>query len=338
MSKKKTTESDQLIEALAFIEPGVGDVEFEHKFVRLANKQAVSSNGQISCGHPVSEELILCPQHKDLLTAIKKCGSSLVISETPGGKISVKGKKLRALVNTLNADDLLSAIPDERIGKINNSLKTAFKICGKLATEAAARVIEASLLLEKNTCTGTNGFCIIQFWHGIDLPNGIVIPKVFSDAVARAEYDLTDVGFSFTNEGVPNTITVWFENGSWIKTLCYSDKWPKLDKALEGEPNPKKLPVDFFEGVEAVSKFNDKGTVFLDGKQIKSQLSDKEGAQFTIKDVPKGIQFNGELLYKVASSWVSTIDLDCKVDNKPRVFFFGSVDECQIRGVLMGIA
>lgn len=329
----KPTQASQLVEALAFVEVGTNDFQPWHSFIRLAGNMAISYNGQVSAGHPIAEELTLCPQLDRLKMALQRCGKSLVITETPSGQLSIKGDKLRALVPCMAASELPSVTPDAPVAEIGDVLKEAFKVCNSLASEAGERVIEASLLLEASTCTGTNGHVMLQYWHGINLPPHLVLPKLFTAAVAKQAKPLTGFGFSWGNDGLVNSVTFWFEGGAWIKTQCYQDRWPDINPVINVASSPIETPKELFEACEAVSGFNENGSVFFAEDAVMSHDTDLTGAQYKVKGLQAGKCFNGEYMKKIAP-YAKSVDFTTYPD---KLFFFGGEPANPIRGAVMGI-
>lgn len=331
---KKPAASAPLVEALDFIDVATSDFQHWQKFIRLSGNMAIAFNGQIAAGHPIAEELTLCPQLDKFKIALNRCGKSLTISETPSGQISVKGDKLRALVQCLTAEDLPYVQPDAQIVPIGEIIKETFKVCGVLASEAAERVMEASLLLEANSCTGTNGAAILQHWHGVDLPPAMVLPKVFTAGIAKQTKALVGFGFSWNvDQTQVASVTFWFEGGAWIKAQCYADKWQDVNSVLNVQSVPSDTQGDLFEAIEAVSHFNEDGFVtFAEGK-IMSHDTDAVGAQYPVKGLNGGKKFNGKLI-KTVAPYAAKIDLTSYPD---RAFFFGGTAENPVRGAIMGL-
>lgn len=331
----KPTQAQQLLEALDFVSYGTGDVQDWHKFVRLSGNMAITFNGQISAGHPIVEELTLCPQLDRLRDALKRCGKTLVISETPTGQLSVKGDKLRALVPAAaSLADLPPAQPDPPIAIVSDILKEAFKVCGSISSEASETVVEASLLLEANTCTsvGKGKATMLQFWHGIDLPPAMVVPKAFAEAVAKQSKALTGFGFSWHGQSV-GSVTFWFDGGSWIKTQCYADKWPDISRIIDVQSFPVEVPSGLFDAAEAVMHFSDDGGIIFGDGKVMSHDSDNAGAQYEVAGLQGGKRFGGKLFKSIAAH-VKSIDLTTFPD---RAFFFGGEPANPVRGVIMGL-
>lgn len=333
----KATQASQLLEALAFVEVGTNDFQPWHSHVRLSGNMAISFNGQVAAGHPIAEELTLCPQLDKLKMSLQRCGKSLVISETPGCQLSVKGDKLRALVPCMQATELPPIEPDAPVVQFGEQtgdvFKAAFKVCNSLASEAGERVIEASLLLEASTCTGTNGYVMLQYWHGIDLPPHMVLPKLFTAAVAKQAKPITGFGFSWGYDGYVNSVTFWFEGGAWIKTQCYQDRWQDIDPIINVPSYPIETPAGLFEGIEAVHSFNETKWVYFADEKVMSHDTDLIGAQYDVKGLQGGKCFNGDFMAKIAP-YAKTIDLTTYPD---KCYFFGGEPSNPIRGCVMGI-
>lgn len=331
---KAPTQAENLLKALDFIKVGSGDLEDWHKFVSLSGNFAISSNGQIAAGHPIEEELTLCPQLGKLEATLKRCGKKLVISESANNRLTITGEKIKAVVPCVLQNELPYVAPDQQIATVDDRIKEAFKICVPLANENATRCCEASLLLEANTVTSTNGKTILQYWHGIDLPPQMAIPKLFAQAIARQSLSVTGAGFSWQENGKARSITIYFENGAWIKTLCYFDEWPNVNQVLNVETNPSEPLEGLFEGVEAIVSFSDDEYVTLGDGEVLSHDDNGVGAQYVVKGLQGGKKFKGDDLKKI-SNHISTLDLNSYSD---RAYFFGGTPDNPIRGAIIGIA
>lgn len=334
---KVASQAEMLEAALAFVSPVESDMNDYSQYVSLVGNMAIMFNGQLAAGHPIVEELTLCPHLERLKQALKNCGKSLVITETDGGQLSLKGDKIRALVPCFDFGGVGVMGPDAPVVEGDfDILKQAFKVCGTLASEQGERVIEASLLLEPNSCTGTNGLAILQFWHGIaNLPPGTVIPKAFASAVAACGKKITGIGAGWNAQGgFASSLTFWFEGGAWFKTQCYNDRWPNLAPILDVPCNHLPVPEGLFTAIEAVSHFIDEeksSAVFFMGGCVQSHADANVGAQYEVSGLPGGKIFNGRLVKQVAP-WVKTIDL---VSFPDRAFFFGGEAPNPVRGAIM---
>lgn len=335
---KVNTQASELMAALEFVSVAVADHEFYKEHVRLENNFVVAFNGQMAAGHPITEDLKCCPHADKLKSAIAKCGKSLAIVQTPGGKLSVKGDKLNALVPCLPAYDVPVWTPNKPMHPLADveAIKEGFKICGALASEAASDVIQAALLLEGNQVTSTNRQIIIQYWHGVDLPPNIVIPKIFAMAVAKQTKPIVGFGFQWYDANTCDKVshlTFYFDGGAWISTVCYADLWPDMSRVLNVQSFPVDVPAGLFDGIGAVYDFNDKGYVtFADGK-VQSHASNLEGAQYDVAGLQAGKQFGAKAILKIAP-FVKAIDY---TTFPQKAMFFGGEPGHGIRGAIAAI-
>lgn len=330
---KASSQAEQLSAALAFVDVAIKDdkaaLDYQ-QHVNLHGKFAVAFNGQVSAGHPIAEELELCPHLSRLQAAISRCGKSLVMAETPTGQLSVKGDKLRALVPCLPPQDMPETQPDTQVAVLTEAVREAFKVCGTLASEEGKRVVEASLLLEANTCTGTNGAALMQYWHGIDLPPAMVLPKLFTAAVVKVAKPLVGFGFSWNDDFTKvKSVTFWFEGGAWIKTQCYEDAWPSIDHIINHPSHPSPVLAGLFDAIEAVQHFNDDKFITFAENKVMSHDTSAVGAQYEVKGLQGGLKFDSKLIKQIAP-FAKQMDITT-YDN--RAFFFGD----NVRGVIMGL-
>jgi len=340
---KINPQAEQLTKALAFVSLVSEDDETlpNNGHVMLGSNMAVVLGRMMSAGHPIVEDLEICPHLDRLKLALARSGAGLTIAKTAGGSLSVSGKKFRALIPTVPQDTMPPIFPDMPVAVVNDSIKEAFKVCGTLATEAGERVIEASLLLEAYVCTGTNGVAMMQYMHGIDLPPHMVISKTFAAAVAKVEAPLTGFGFTWSEElQKPSSITFWFEGGLWLRCNCYSDRWPEIEQIVGAANYPAALPAGLFEAIEAVEKFSDdkEPSVYFNDGKVQSHYTAEAGASFDVPGLQGGKRFKAKLVRQV-SPYVTAIDLTTFED---RAFFTGGTPNefgvGAIRGVLMGMA
>jgi hypothetical protein len=325
----KAQKDNQVISNIASALQFVGivsgkDLSAYMEHVKLADGFAIMSNGQLSAGFPIEEDLDLIPNYNLLSKAIKKCGKSLSLTELDSGRLSVKGDNLRAIVPCLDPGSWPSVQADMPVATVGEPLRQALAVCGVLASENAERVFEASVLLEAYQCTSTNGNCVMQFWHGIDLPPALVVPKSFIQAITKAKGDL--VAFGWTQD---TSITFYFAGGAWIKTLLYADKWPEVSHIIDKPFEAVTVPKEFFNGVDAVTDFNENEYVTLSEGLVKSNESTNVGAQYDVKGLASDKVLSGKQL-RLLEPFITAIDFNSYPD---RIFFSGD----SIRGVLMAI-
>jgi hypothetical protein len=128
------------------------------------------------------------------------------------------------------------------------------------------------------------------------------------------------------------SFTIWFENGAWLKTNCYEDRWQEFSQLLDVQTNPVEISSypDLFEAIAAVEPFNEESPVFFGEGFVASHREADAGAVYEVKNLPAGKIFDAKLIRQV-SPYVLHIDLTTQPD---RGFFFGN----SVRGVFMGMA
>lgn len=328
--KARSEAASKLAEALNFIAPAYkeGGQPFQ-AHARLAGKMISATDGTFSAGHAVEEELALCPHIGRLIDALNKAGSSLAITENENGTLLVKGDKIRATVPCIPGSDLPQVMPDPRIATIDDRLKDGFAKLLPLLKAEAERVVEVSILLRANAMSSCNGTVIFEYWHGIDLPPDLVIPKTFAAAVAGCSKTLQGFGFS------AKSVTFYFEDGSWYKSQLYSEEWPDVEKLFDYASYPAPVPEGLFEAVKAIESFSKDGGIHFHEEKLKTTYDNYQdrggpvyGATYDVPGLQSGHSFTAKLL-KLIEPVCATIDY---TSNEDRAFFF---DGGNVRGSIM---
>lgn len=326
--KAKSTAASKLAEALNFVAAASNDDPSRtyQAHARVAAKWIIATNGTISAGHPVEEELALCPHIARLVDALNKAGTTLALTERDNGQLLVAGDKLKATVPCLSGDQFPPIMPDQRCATIDDRIKEGFAAVVALAATTGERVFETSILLRANSMFGCNGNVIFEYWHGIDLPPGLVIPKPAAVAIANCKKKLTGFGFSRASA------TFYFEDGSWYKTQLYGETWPDIDALFDAPCFPGEVPTGLFEAVGAIENFSKDGAVhFHDGK-LKTTYDNYNngpayGATYEVPGLQGSHSFSAKLL-RLIEPVCKSIDYTSSDD---RAFFIGG----NVRGVIM---
>ncbi len=333
---KINEQAEQLSIALAFVSAAyVKDETLEcAPYVRLGNNMAVVYSRQMSAGHPIAEEIELCPHLDKLKSALARTGKSLTITKTPKGSLSVSGDKenIKALIPCW-AEPIPYLAPDDNVAIVDERLRNAFKACAVLSSESAERVIEASILLEANVCSATNGFALLQFWHGIDLPPHIVIPKVFAAAVCKVDKKIEGFGFSWDyNLEKPGSITIWFEGGAWLRCQCYSDRWQDISHITDAPNFPADIPAGFFKACEGIASLGYESVYFGDNK-LMSNYTIEAGSYYEVSGIQPGKRLATDYILKL-QPYITKLDL---TTHEKIVYFIGGEESGPMRGAIMGM-
>lgn len=291
--------------------------------VALRNGWAVAFNGVIAIGEPIKEDLQVCPNGLLLKEALSKCGQGFTITNA-NNKLTIKGDKFKAVVPCLPLEDIQTAFPDPQIAATDDRLKAALAAVAPLALDEGA-VVTASVLIDKGTCVATDRLVIIQAWHGIDLPPMLALPKALIKPLIGNPKKLS--GFGYSN----SSCTFHYEDGSWIKTQYYADKWPDVSMILDKKTNAWPLPENFYEGVKALTPFSENGFVFFDSNLMKSHEDEGVGATFDIYGLPKGPVLNIKQL-RMVEPLIKTVDFQVPHSDHRMTLFYGD----GVRGAIAG--
>lgn len=325
---KSTENKSSLLQALEFVScvsEKIGAPFETH--VGLKNHWAIMFNGIVAAGAPIEEELYCYPHTQDLLTALSKCEGTFSLTQLDNQRLSIKSGKFKAIVYCLDPMLMQEAIPDPQIVGINNSFKEAVEAVGVIASENAQHVLTASVLMNGSTVISTNRVMVLEYWHGLDLPPNVPLPKEFVTALTKQKKNLT--GFGFSN----NSATFYFEDGCWLKTQLYADSWPDMNRILSLRGNLWTIDPNFYKALDAVEPFSEDGNVYFDTNLIMSHAEAAEGAQYECAGLPKGVIYPIKQL-KIIKPFVKRIDYmaDGLNDSSYCLVFEGDV----IRGIIAG--
>ena len=292
--------SSGLVEALKFIsvaQRDTGQVYQTHCI--LARNMAVAFDGVVAAGVPIAEDIQACPQTGALVAALSQCGESLSITQLDGARLSIKSEKFQAYVPCVSWQELTYPTPDAPCATIDDRIRAGFACVGILASDTSQHVVTASVLLQANSMVSTNRHVMLEYWHGIDLPR-IIIPKAFVTAITKSTKPLKQLGFS------DNSVTFYFDDGSWIKSQRYADEWPDMGKILNQGFEPKPIPENFYKAVDAVASFSDDGSVRLMDTKLSSHKDAGVGAVYDC-DLRVNVTLNAKYL-KIAEPYAKVFD------------------------------
>ena len=320
------TKSNAFVEALRFVglvTKEVGPANETH--VSLGSNWATAFNGIIAVGSKIIEDIYAAPNNKLLIEALSKCGEHLSITQLDNNRLSIKSDKFKAIVPCVDPQLMTIAVPDEPIAIINDRLKQAIEIVGILANEDAQSVVAASILLSKGSAIATNRHVIFEYYHGIDLPNGLALPKALVQPLTKNKKVLSKFGFS------QSSATFYFEDESWIRSQFYAEPWPDVRPILDRSCNPWPVPADFWTGLAAVAPFSPDGAIFFHNGMLSSHTETGQGATFEVAGLPGGPIYSSRQLAFI-KPYADKIDFLAPGPAGPMLMFYGP----NIRGAIAG--
>lgn len=301
-----------LLTALEFVtlaSKEIGPAHFTHLFV--TGQRCTASNGVVSAGSMIDEDLTVCPHAHLMLEAMSKAGNQFQIVQT-GDALSVKSDDYSALVPCAKAVDVIAAFPDSEQWPCNSKLLEALEACGKLAIENAESVVAASVMIRSGSVVGTNRQVILEYWHGNDMPP-MILPKAAVSILIKVKKEIRGFGYS------AESLTLWYSDNTWMKSQLYTEAWPDVDKLLNVVAAPKPIQKGFFEALDAVEPFSE-GTVHFNDECLTSNTD--ATIQYAVRDVkglPCGPSFGCKNLDLIRPH-VKLIDWACGQDNKIAYF------------------
>jgi hypothetical protein len=300
--RSKLQPSNQLLDALQFcsvVSEKLGASYETH--IGLRNNWAIAFNGIIAAGAPIVEDIVCHPHTLLLFDALSKCEENYSLTQLDNGRLSVKSGKFKAVVPCLDPTLMQEALPDPMIVGIDNKFKDAVEAVGVLASENAQHVLTASVLMNGASVISTNRVMLLEYWHGLDLPPNIPLPKQFVAALVKQKKALTGFGFS------RSSATFYFEGGCWLRTQLYSDEWPDVSRILNIPANLWSIDQGLFKAIEAIEPFSADGLVYSDTNLLMSHAESSIGATYECSGIPKGFVYPIKQL-KMMKPFVKKID------------------------------
>ncbi len=295
--------------------------------IGLKNNWAIAFNGTVAAGAPIDESIYCYPHNLLLIEALSKCEENFSLTQLDNDRLSIKSGKFKAVIPCLDPLLMQNASPDPQIVGITNKFKEAVEAVGVIANEKAQHVLTASVLMNGATVISTNRVMIMEYWHGLDLPPNIPLPKEFVSALSKQKKSLTGFGFSH------NSATFYFEDGCWLRTQLYADEWPDVSRILNRKANLWSIDPNFYKALDAVAPFSDDGNIRFDLNLVMSHDNTSQGANYECAGLPKGVTYPISQL-KIIQPYVKKIDFCAEgtSDSNYCLVFEGDV----MRGVIAG--
>lgn len=286
-----------LLDAVKFIshaQRSKGNERATHSLVRYGH--IVANDGLLAAGSPIAEDdLNCCPQTDRLRLALERCGTEHQIVQSDDSLFLHSGE-FSAYIPLCDAAKLAVAVPDPALGPLGEAFRTALRVVGSLVRDSAPTLLQSCLQLDTSSCIATNGFVILQYWHGFDMPPGLLVPKQFVDAVCRIKKPISAFGFS------QETFTIHFEGDCWLRTNLFRERIPNMEAKLSDEVKRTPWPDGFFEQAALVAKFSEDGDLYLNDSLIRSHKTGNLGCyqSYPMKDIPSCVIYQASTLAAIA--------------------------------------
>lgn len=321
---KKKEEQNEIVKALEFV--GLAQAETGNNYethCRIDQGQVVAFNGIIAIGCAFAFDISACPHTKRLTAAIAGSQTPSITQIDPW-RLSVTTSKLRAIIPCVDPRDLLQVGPDARVGWLTNDFREALIGVSDILVESGDRVVLSSAYCRSQSVITTNGHVIFESWHGIDMPDGLIVPKAFVTTLKKINKDIT--GFGFSN----GSLTIYFDDESWIRTQLYNgNDWPNFQPILDRIVPTKAVdtPADFFDAVRAVAPYCDDNGLRVINGAIHSHDTTAKGAQYTVPGLVADFRANPKCLL-AAQPFAAKVDF---LSDATMMLFFGD----KVRGAIV---
>lgn len=324
--KTKAKDDSALLAALRFVSVAQSDHGTPYQtHCRFFNGHCVAFDGVLTAGIPYADEIPACPNTFQFIAALERATGALSLTVLDNMTTVVKTDKFRANIEGLTSADMQYVYPDAAQWPLNDDFRKAAAIAGIFCTEGAQTVHGSAVATRNGSIVGTNGIALIEAWHGIATPPGLIIPMTFVKALDKIKKPITKFGASWDGP-TPATFTVWFEDNSWLKTQLFIEPYPNVDVFLSYSEvaRPIELPKDFYPALSAVERFSEDGSIYFGTEQICSHKDATKGAIHDCKKL-SGVGSYSIKTLRQLEPYMQTVDF---TGNERVAVFFGE----KIRG------
>jgi hypothetical protein len=287
---------------------------------RMFNKWAVATNGVLTAGTPIQDDIQTCPHTHALLAAMDQCTGPFALAQMAPDALSVRSGEFQAVIPCVGQDRLPALAPDNPCGLCDNRLIAALELVAPLVADNSITLLLASIQLRGPSVVATDREIVMEAWHGIDMPGNppLLIPKSAATALAKCGKDIIKFGYS------AESITFWLHDGSWLKSQLFTEwKLPDVMQYFNLPCNPWPLPKGFFEAVEKLAPFSTDGFIYCKNDTM---LTDKAdiilAANMHVPGVPDDMRFKLKNLNFIAKL---TSRADFRASEHAALFFGDNV-------------
>jgi hypothetical protein len=301
---RKPEITNALLDALQFVSIVTKSEGAPHETnLLLRGRSVIGFNGILAASCPIDTDIHVYPNAELLVKALSKCNEQYSITQLDQNRLAIKSNKFKAIVPCLNPEMMVPTYPDPAVVSLDNRFREALSAVSVLAQEGAQQVYLASVLLNGASLIATTGKVMLEFWGGWNLPCGIGLPKTFATALSKISKNISKFGCS------KSSVTVWFEDESWLRTQIFAEPWPDVGRILNGQANVWPLPSEFYTGIEAIEPFSESGDIYFGKDILRSHADENKGACYECSGIPNGPIFNAKQL-KIIQPYVKEIDFD----------------------------
>lgn len=272
-----------MLKSLKFVQGAVARKDYvpELTHFHINNGRIQGYNGMISLACPIDLDLDVCPRATPFIKAIQTCEDTIQLHLTPGGKLSVKSGKFKALIECTK-DDFPEVVPEGEVINLDGKLLKTLKKLAPFISEDASRPWSRGILFRGQSAFATNNIVLTEAWLGYQFPVEINVPRA-------AVMELLRIGEEpHCLQVTENSVTFHFEGNRWLRTQTFTTEWPDLGRVLNMPPTSDRIPVPekFWEALESLDPFTeDLGKVFLSPGIISTSENNEVGAMVEVPEL-----------------------------------------------------
>jgi hypothetical protein len=292
---------------------------------RIEGGTVRSYNGTLAISCPIPLDIDCCPRADAMVRAIGNCQEATTITMTPGGRLSIRSGRFRALVDTIEGETPHVQPAGEPFAFDGAAFVEACRVLEPFIGADASRPWTNGVLLEGQSAYATNNTCLVQYWLGDAFPLRVNVPRAAIREILRVEEPPTH------GQVDASSITFHYTDGRWIRSQLLAVEWPMdlISGLLDQPSSPATIPDAFFEGLEVIRGMAD-GTsrVYLKDGALRTHADHDEGAAWEV-DLPAEGLYNLKMLCLLRDV-VTSIDLSLYPGP---ALFFGE----RLRGAIIGM-
>lgn len=244
-----------LLDTLKFVQGAVAKKDFVPVLTHVHIKDGFiqSYNGVVTLCSPIELALDCTPRATTFIKAIQTCKDTVQMSITPTGRLSVKSKGFRTLIECSQEPFPSIDLDGERLPLPGDGFIPALKLLEPLIAEDASRPWARGILFDGKTASATNNVIVAQLWLDFKFPKRINLPHMAVNELIRLKREPVEMIVT------ENHVTFIYDDGRWLRSQLNSTKWPDLDGFFKNRVESKAQPVPegFYDSLREIAPFVD---------------------------------------------------------------------------------
>lgn len=258
---------------------------------RIANGRVQTFNGSITLSSPIDLTIECQPLGATFLKTVESCKEAMHMTMTPGGKLSIKSGKIRALIPCTEA--LFPEIgPEGREIALEPGLIACLGKLEPMIAEDASRPWARGILISGDKAFATNNVVIAEAELSQKIPGTMNIPHAAINELMRIKKDPSHMMLS------DHSATFFYEDDRWLRTALLETEWPDIGRILNKKAEPPFVfDDDFWEALESLKIHVDEfRRLFIKPNFLTTSLDHNEASFAKIEGLPEGGCYDLQML------------------------------------------